>query len=157
MEQSMYDCLPNWKIKELPYNLSSLFPSVENPMQYWNDLDYDQFQPLEGSVDALERISTYFDIVFITQIEGGDHGKTKAKWLKKHYPFLKGIVYTKEKFVMNKAVDYMIDDRMSHLKGFEYQKRILFNTPYTQDVQCEVWKTMNSWKDIDEKFIKELL
>lgn len=141
-----------------PYNLASLFPSVENPMQYWNDLDYDQFEPIEGSVDALERISTYFDIVFISHIEGSNvHGKTKAAWLKKHYPFLTGISYTREKFVMNKAIDYMIDDRMSNLKGFDFQKRILFNTPYTQDVECGVVKTLNSWKDVDEKFIKGLL
>lgn len=139
-----------------PYNLSSLFPSVENPMEYWNTVDYDQFEPLEGSVDALERISKYFGIVFISHIEG-DHGRSKCKWLKKHYPFLTGLSYTREKFIHNDSVVAMVDDRLNHLQGFDIQKRILFNTPYTQDVQCEVWKTMNGWKDADEKFIKELL
>lgn len=139
-----------------PYNLAEMFPSVQNPMEYWNNLDYDQFEPLEGSVEALERISTYFGIVFISHVEGL-HGKTKQKWLKKHYPFLTGTIFTREKFLMNDSVVAMIDDRVSHLQGFDYHKRILFNTAYTQDVECEVYKTLNSWKDVDDKFVQDLL
>lgn len=140
----------------LPYNLSSLFPSVSHPMEYWNNLDYDQFDPLEGSVEALERISKHYGIVFVSHVEGS-HGRSKCNWLKKHYPFLTGISYTREKFIHNSSVVAFTDDRLNHLKGFDFHKRILFNTPYTQDVECEVYKTLNSWKDVDSNFINDLL
>lgn len=130
-----------------PYNLASLFPSVENPMQYWKDLDYSQFEPIEGSVEGLEELSKYYGILFISHVEGS-HGKSKCEWLKKHYPFLTGISYTREKFIHNDSVVAMIDDRNSHLSGFDANKRIRFETPYSQDFDCNVRFSSSNWKEI---------
>lgn len=132
----------------LPYNLGSLFPSIENPMEYWNNLDYSTFEPIKGSVEVLQKLSEEHGVVFISHIEGGSHGKSKCAWLKKHYPFLTGISYTREKFIHNNSVDWMIDDRLSHLKHFDYTKRIQFNTVYTQDEEVEVFGQANNWQEV---------
>jgi len=139
------------------YNLGKYFPSLNFPMQYWNDLDYDQFEPIEGSVEALERINHYFPVVFTSHIEGGSYGKSKAKWIKKHYPFQNGIIYTREKKVLCGSVVGHIYDRLSHLKGFEITKRYLFDTKYTQDVHCQVMETIYGWDTVDESFVNSLV
>lgn len=140
----------------LPYDLSSLFPSVDNPMGYWHDLDYSQFTPLEGAVEVLREINDYFPVMFISHIEGGDHGKSKHKWLKHHFPFLAGVSYTREKWLHNNGVVAMVDDRKHHLAKFDYEKRILFKTQYLQDVkyaETPVALSINSWDSFDPKII----
>lgn len=148
------------ELNTLPYNLASLFPSVDNPMEYWNNLDYDQFQPLDGSIEALERINHYFPVIFTSHIEGGSHGKSKANWIKKHYPFQSGIIYTREKSVLCGSVVGHVDDRLSHLKGFEITKRYLFNTKYLQEDSNKdtfVMETIYDWKDLGSSFVNDLL
>jgi hypothetical protein len=54
---------------------------------------------------------------------------------------------TKEKWLMNDSVVAMIDDRMSHLQGFDLEKRILFQTRYTQDVKVDVAYEFGMWDD----------
>lgn len=126
----------------LPYNLSEMFPLVREPMQYWRELDYNQFKPMDGSVEALRSLSQYFDIFFISSIKG-NHTKSKYYWLKEHYPFMTGYVATKEKYVCD--VVAMVDDRLSILKKFDYDQRIHFETNYTQDVEIPVAMNFNSW------------
>lgn len=141
-----------------PYNLGALFPSVANPMDYWNTLDYSQFEPIEGSVDALARISTYFPIVFQSHVEGtGVHAKSKYYWLKKHYPFMEGFLPTREKYLMNRAIVGHIDDRYNHLKKIDLSKRYLFKTAYTQEEECLTMKVIDSWTQIDADFVNSLV
>lgn len=135
-----------WEGDVFPYNLAELFPSVREPMLYWKKLDYFQFEPMEGSVEMLKKLSEHFDIVFLSQ-QSGTHGRSKYYWLEDWFSFKKAVVLTHEKFVLNGSVVAMIDDRMSQLKGFDKEKRILFNTPYTQDVQCEVEMSFDVWDD----------
>jgi 5'(3')-deoxyribonucleotidase len=130
--------------KVRPYNLAECYPHVKDPLTYWRDLDYSQFKPLEGSVEALEALSEHFRIVFISQSKG-QHGKSKYYWLEDHFPFKKGVMLTKEKWLMNDSVVAMIDDRMSHLQGFDLEKRILFQTRYTQDVEVDVAYEFGMW------------
>lgn len=141
---------------KLPYDLGKIFTSVENPMRYWHDLDYFQFEPIQGSVEALKELSEYFDIVFISHVEGGDHGRSKCKWIKHHFPFYTGICYTRQKFTYNKAVEFHIDDRKSHLVGFDHHKRILFETKYDQKGFEDIYihKSFSNWKELD---IKQLI
>lgn len=131
---------------KLPYNLAEMFPNFKDPYQYWRELDYDKFDPIEGSVKALESLSKYFDIFFISQAKG-THGKSKYYWLDKHFPFKSGLMLTKEKWGMNNSVVAMIDDRKDVLKGFDKEKRICFNTPYTQSVECETEIQFDKWND----------
>lgn len=130
----------------LPYNLSGLFPQVEDPYQYWRDLDYSQFQPIEGCVEALQALSEYVGVVFISRIKG-NHTKSKYYWLKEHFPFMTEYVATHGKWVMNNSVVAMVEDRKDVLKGFDKEKRIWFNSPYTQSVECETEIQFDKWDD----------
>lgn len=142
-----------WKIHS--YDLGLYFPSIKDPMDYWRELDYDQFEPIEGSVEALQKLSEYFGIVFISSIKG-NHNKSKYYWLKKHFPFMEGYIATKEKYLMGNSVVGMIDDRKSHLAGFDHHKRILFETNYDQKGFEDIYihKSFSDWKQLD---IKQLI
>ena len=128
----------------LEYDLSKMYPTVKNPYQYWRELDYSQFEPLEGSVETLKDLSEYFEVVFISQHKGS-HSKSKYYWLEEHFPFKTGVILTKEKWLMKGSVVGYIDDRLDHLKGFDFDQRVLFNTNYTQSVECDVPYSFSKW------------
>lgn len=132
------------------YNFSHYYPHAEAPFEYWRSLEYSQFQPLKGSVEKLEQLSTYFDIVFISAIKG-KHNKEKYYWLKEHFPFLKGYIATKEKFLMNNSVCAMIDDRLDNLQGFDQYKRVFYKTPYSQNETCGVGCVIDDWESFSVK------
>lgn len=138
----------------VPYNLGQLFPQVEDPHQYWREVDYSQFKPIQGSVEALEKLSQYFGIVFISRIKG-NHTKSKYYWLKEHFPFMTEYVATHGKWVMNKSVECMIDDRKDVLESFDFNKRVWFNTPYTQSSDCGMYLEFDRWNDHVVKMICE--
>lgn len=129
-----------------PYNLGQLFPQVVDPYEYWRNLDYSEIKPINGCVEALEKLSKYFGIFFISQ-QKGMHGKSKYYFLDEHFPFKAGVMMTKEKWGMNNSVVAHIDDRKEHLKGFDFNKRILFNTSYTQSVECPTAIDFSVWND----------
>jgi 5'(3')-deoxyribonucleotidase len=128
------------------YDFGTYYPYCDDPHEYWRTLDYSQFKPLEGSVEALEALSKYFDIAFISQAKGTHH-KNKYYWLKEHFPFNVGVLLTKEKHLMKGSVVGHVDDRLDHLKGFDYDQRILFKTNYTQSVECDVAYSFSEWND----------
>lgn len=132
------------------YNFSHYYPHAEDPFEYWRSLEYSQFEPLKGSVEKLEQLSTYFDIVFISAIKG-KHNKEKYYWLKEHFPFLKGYMATKEKFLMNNSVCAMIDDRLDNLQGFDQHKRVFYKTPYSQNETCGVGYVIDDWESFSVK------
>lgn len=131
---------------EWPYNLGEVFKNLADPFQYWREVDYSQFKPIEGSVEVLEKLSKYFGIVFISQHKGS-HGKSKYYWLNEHFPFNAGVMLTKEKYLMNDSVVAMIEDRKDHLEKFDENKRIQFMTPYTQTSDCNVAIKFEKWND----------
>lgn len=141
-----------------PYNLAECYPYVEDPLAYWRDLDYNQFNPLKGSVEKLEALSNYFEIVFVSAIKG-NHTKTKYYWLKQYFPFMSAYVATKEKWVLNQNKTIaLIDDRLDNLEGFDYNKRVLFKTNYEQSSSCDVAYTIDDWESFSVKdFCKEYL
>lgn len=129
-----------------PYNLGELFPTIIDPHQYWREVDYNQFSPIKGSVEALEKLSNYFGIVFISRIKG-NHTKSKYYWLKENFPFMTEYVATHGKWVMDKSIEAMVDDRLDVLEKFDYNKRVLFETSYTQSSDCGVALSFNTWND----------
>lgn len=144
------------KTPMLNYNFGEYYPG-KDAYEYWRNLDYSQFKPIEGSVEALEKLSKCLRIVFISSIKG-NHTKSKYYWLKEHFPFMEGYIATKEKYLMNNSVVAHIDDRKSMLKGFDFEKRILFNTPYEQEVECETALSFDRWNDeIVKKICEEYL
>lgn len=130
----------------LEYDLSNMYPTVRNPYEYWRTLDYDQFNPMESSVQALKQLSEHFGIVFISRIKG-NHTKSKYYWLKEHYPFMTEYVATHGKWVMGGSIVAMIDDRLDVLVQFDYDQRILFKTNYTQSVECSVPYQFSEWNE----------
>lgn len=130
----------------LEYDLSNMYPNVLNPYDYWRKLDYDQFKPMEGSVEALKQLSEHFSIVFISRIKG-NHTKSKYYWLREHFPFMTEYVATHGKWVMSGSVVAMIDDRLDVLAPFDYDQRVLFKTNYTQFVECNVPYSFAQWND----------
>ena len=145
-------------LASVPYNLAELYCDVEDPLAYWRELDYNKFQPLKGSVEKLEVLSKYFEIVFVSAIKG-QHTKSKYYWLQQHFPFMSAYVATKEKWVFNQDKTVaLIDDRLDNLEGFDYNKRVLFKTNYEQSVDCPVAYTIEGWESFSVKdFCKEYI
>lgn len=101
---------------------------------------------------ALEQLSQYFGIVFVSRTKGS-HSKSKYYWLNEHFPFRAEYVVVHNKGVLEKAFECMIDDRLSVLQGFPQHKRVLFETPYTQEVDCGVQYSFSEW---DEDVVKKI-
>lgn len=142
------------KTPMVDYNFGVYYPNKDT-YEYWRELDYSSYAPHQCSIEALEKLSQYFGIVFISSIKG-NHTKSKYYWLKKHFPFMTGYVATKEKWVCN--VEAMIDDRLDVLSKFPQHKRIQFDTIYTQDVECDVAIKFDKWNDeIVHKICEEYL
>ncbi len=137
------------KTPMIEYDFSKYYPQCGDPYAYWRDLNYNQFQPIEGSVDTLKYLSEDFGIVFISSVKG-NHNKSKYYWLQQHFPFMEGYIATKEKHLMNDSVVAMIDDRNSILAKFKETKRVRYSTKYIQDVECDVAMSFSSW---DSKFL----
>ena len=131
---------------KLEYDLSKMYPTVADPYEYWRTLDYNQFKPLEGSVETLDALSRHFGIAFISQAKGTHH-KNKYYWLKEHFSFNVGVLLTKEKHLMKGSVVGHIDDRLDHLTGFDFDQRVLFKTRYTQSVECNVAYSFSEWNE----------
>lgn len=136
----------------LPYDLGSLFNDLDfDPMDWWkSERLYDGLQPIEGSVEALETLHNKgLDIVFVSYCKG-NHGHSKYDFLEKHFPFLKGAIWTREKqFTRCHAI---IDDRLENLVCFDDSVvKFLYTTNYAQTVEPEgkIFKVDN-WKQIKE-------
>ena len=138
------------KTPMVEYNFGHYYPHVEDPFKYWRELDYFQFQPIEGAVEKLKTLSQYFNICFVSAHKG-QHSKSKYYWLEEYFPFNCGVILTKEKHLMNDSVLCHIDDRKDMLEKFDTQKRVLYNTPYKQSSDCSVNMVINSWEDFSVK------
>lgn len=143
-----------------PYNLTELFelPDGTDGFDFWRDPSlYNGLQPLEHSVEALTKLSEQHDIIFVSQAKGWHH-KSKFKFVEKWFPFNKGLVLTKEKFLVR--CDVLVDDSLTQLNSMpEDVKCLWFQTDYIQSgvTPNKHMYNVNNWKDVDEKFIKELL
>lgn len=144
--ENRYECKVGL-LTQYPYNLAECFriPEHDDPMSYWNNLDYFTMEPIEGCKEELEKLSKEYDIVFISSCEGRHH-KSKYYWLKQHFPFMEGCIYTKEKYLLNDSLAVMIDDRRDNLAKFDQHKRIFYNTPYRQTTKCAA-RVMEGWEN----------
>ena len=125
----------------IPYDITELFPEAKklgiDLFDYWrSDNLYNLLTPIEGAVETLRRMSSQFDVVFVSQAKGGHH-KSKYNWVNKWFPFHSGVILTKEKWQVARGACLVIDDRLSVLeKCTEYNPTIgtvLLKTSYTQD------------------------
>lgn len=138
-----------------PYNLTEIFKhylqseeDISMLFDYWKQKDiYDNLAPYEGAVEALGTLNKRgYDIVFASVVKG-DHSKSKYYFLKKHFPFMAGCMFTREKGYIK--ADVVFDDRNEYLKQFGVPtKRIRFNTQFTQTVDCPVLASIDGWGEV---------
>lgn len=120
---------------------------LEDPLDFWRSEDlYDNLVPMDGSVEKLKQLSTYFDIVFVSRLKGRHH-RSKFYFCKRYFPFMTEFVGTHGKWVLNSGLVAMIDDLPENLAGFDPNKRILFGSEQYKD-----------WNSFDvAKFCREYL
>ena len=102
---------------------------------WWGRRDlYDDLLPIEDSQDILETLSAFYNIVFVSHVEG-EHGKSKVDFLKKYFPFMSGYAATRQKNIVRSS--YNIDDRVIHLNNLaEGTTPLLFESPWGNPDHC---------------------
>lgn len=120
----------------IEYDLSKYFelPQDLNPMAFWKSRClYDNMQPYDDVVSVLRNLSEKHDIVFVSSIKG-DHAKSKYAFLQRHFPFNKGVLFTKEK--QHVRADVIVDDRNEFLLPCHGKMlTVRMKTPYKQDIK----------------------
>lgn len=98
----------------IDYNLLLRFCNNKDIMQFWKQDDLYQNVPINP--DCREVLQSLHDlgneIVFVSRITD-PHGHSKWDFLKDNFPFMKGVMWTREKWLA--GVDVMIDDKLSTL------------------------------------------
>lgn len=101
------------EMKSYEYGIEELMHNHNDPMAFWKKSDlYDDLQPIVGSKEALFHLSKHFDIVFVSA-SFPEHTMSKEFFLKRHFPFMKGFVSTRQKGFVK--CDYFIDDYTKYL------------------------------------------
>lgn len=136
-----YELDISYQDNNTPYDLTKLYsPWLENTVDgydFWRQPNlYDSLLPEMGVVETLSTLSKGgWDIVFVSTVKGF-HGKSKYYWLKRHFPFMAGALWTKEKHYV--ACDAIIDDRNKILNKMpEHVKCYRPYTIYTQDEEMK--------------------
>lgn len=114
---------------------------------------YDNVEPIEGALEAIEKLSNFFRIIFVTNSTLGASG-AKYNWLNK-YKFiykLDDYIECKDKSLVR--ANWLIDDRMENLLGF-CGKKILYTQPWNIHSGWEGFK-IKSWKDFLKENIKRV-
>jgi 5'(3')-deoxyribonucleotidase len=145
----------------ISYNLAEYFPNPKNrgvsPLDYWRSTDtYCKTKPVEGAIEAISNLHKEgHEIIFITSLKGHSH-RSKYHWVERHFEIPFSFIGTKEKWILNDCLDVMVDDRKINLVKFDLGKRVLFTTPYSQEVDCETLSFISSWEDFKlEKVLRE--
>ncbi|MNQ66025.1 putative 5'(3')-deoxyribonucleotidase [compost metagenome] len=108
---------------------------------------YQDMEPIEDSIDVLEELSEWFDIVVVSASKAA-HFKGKYHWVKNHFPFVKGFYATKEKGGIR--ADIAVDDRNEYLLQYDSVgvHTIRYATPHRQNVEFTPNKEVNNWRDV---------
>lgn len=139
-----------------------------------NDLDlYDNLSPINGAIEAVEKISEYFVVLFCTHAVHGKAAESKFNWIKKHIKLHPAhylgkledhIITAKQKSLINAYA--IIDDSPtnavghkaafnSYVLGVEFPWNTEFKSKY--DLLASSWKTPEmAWKEITNFLIKSL-
>lgn len=111
-----------------------------DPLDYWRSPTlYDNLEPMEGCVEALEKLSQHFQILFVSRLKGWHH-KSKVMFLKKHFPFMTGFIGTHEKWIIQDSYCGLIDDDIKNFQKVSFEKRILFGEQHPEvPLSFNVW------------------
>lgn len=109
---------------------------------------YDLAKPYEKAVTVLRTLAEAgHEIVFVSAIKGR-HSKSKYEFLKRNFPFMSGVVYTKEKQYVSCHV--FIDDRASHVNLSKAPVKILFDAGQQQDEDVKNCKVVSDWSGVEK-------
>lgn len=135
----------------IEYDYAKIFTDLSRDvcLEYWRPEGiYDGLSPIKDSVEVLQdlKFSKGYDIVFVSTIKGNHH-KSKYYFLKKNFPFMDGLIATKEKEYAK--VDMLIDDRCSVLQRLiQPTFGIQFKTPFDQYTDFKPSYVCDSWEEI---------
>lgn len=136
------------------YDITRHYPEVENPFEFWSRLDlYDNAEPFWDAKVVLSELALQNEIVFISKVIG-HHGHSKEKFINKHFPYNKGIVFTDNKGLVN--VDMIVDDRFEFLNQFpENVIKVLMKSQAKQTVEptCRYRQALG-WYTV-ERYVEE--
>lgn len=122
---------------------------------YRQDGLYDTLKPDPISVKVLQTLhNAGHEIVFVSAIKGR-HTKSKAEFLKRNFPFLSGIVYTKEKQYV--SCEVFIDDRAENINKSKAPIKIFLETNIKQwhDLEVPCVRVCN-WQELGYKVCRHL-
>jgi 5'(3')-deoxyribonucleotidase len=140
----------NFNLGKLPYDLTMLFtiPLGEDGFEFWRNPNL--YTGLQPSLECREKIIKLKEdghkIIFISQAKGWHH-KSKYYFLDKWFPFKDGVVFTKEKHLVN--VDVMIDDSVSQLDKFDSKVLTLqFRKDFIQPTGKREHRVVYNWNEV---------
>jgi 5'(3')-deoxyribonucleotidase len=124
----------DWNIRELQWDFKPYVPDEDfkTVISYFNDQRmYDIAEPLKDSVEALKRLSEYYELVVVTKA----HRYAlpyKANWLYNYFSFVDRVIYLDQKDFDKSLIagDYIIDDKIQPLCGGNRETAILFGNYY---------------------------
>lgn len=131
-----------WEMQQANYDLTVYFKDELQEqgitgMEFWKQEGlYGRFmEPVEGCVEALERISSLGYTIVPVSKEMGLHGYSKRQWVKKHLSMCEPCILVDGEDPRSVKsyvkADYVIDDRASELASFQSPTEgIIYNTSY---------------------------
>lgn len=160
-DDNYYQFIKDYENGCAEYNLTKYFnlPSYADPMLFWKqDNLYDEEPLAEGCYEVVKNLwQAGFEIYFLSHTNF-DHIHSKYRFLQRNFDFLYQnddlhFVASKSKSCMDGAAWVIIDDRVSNLIMFENENtlRILFDTPYKQDIEStQDYKLAKNWHDVED-------
>lgn len=109
------------------YNLCDYFG--EKAMEFWSQENlYDTLEPIKEAKEVLDMLNSKgFEIGFCSYTKKA-HFSSKCEFIKKHFPYYKFIMNTKEKSYVR--ANFVVEDNPAHLVSQpEGVVRILIETP----------------------------
>lgn len=159
------DYISSWSKDDdkLHYNLTHYTKGMGFDFWTENRGIYDYSLPVEDSIEVLWSLSRFYDIILASVVLGIDL-PSKTDFCNFYVPFNKGIVITKQKWLLVKdKEDIIIDDRLENFldKNGDWVdcNKILIDTPYEQSINIKMPDDMHiasSWSDV-HKIISEKL
>lgn len=103
-----------------------------------------EMEPLANSKKVLKKISRDHEIIIVSDTSPFFQ-KEKGKWLKKHFPFIKNIIWTGKKHTVE--ADIIIDDNPIHLQT---HKGIKIALEYGYNKNIPNVHYAKNWKEIEK-------
>ena len=145
------------------YNITKYFnlPEHIDDFAYWKQSYLYEDQILaEGCYEVVKNLwQAGFEIYFISVTEPA-HMKSKKDYLVRSFDFMDNInfVATDVKHCMDGCFA-IVDDRLDNIIHFEDENtlRILFDTPYKQDVKStQDYKLAKNWQDVEDFIVQHI-